>query len=160
MALMELKPYHDLPIHRWVWPIILIIVVYFAPESPWWLVRQNRLEDAKASLRRLTTQETKTNIDRTIALIALTTQHEREINAEVSYISCFKGTELRRTIVVIGCYAMQIMSGSPLRGYVTYFFQQAGLPTDQAFNMAIILYAMGLFGVMLCVRSDLYPWFL
>ena len=28
---------------QWVWPIPLLLVVIFAPESPWWLVRQAEL---------------------------------------------------------------------------------------------------------------------
>ncbi|KAH6611562.1 hypothetical protein Trco_001582 [Trichoderma cornu-damae] len=135
---------------QWVWPIPLIIGVYLAPESPWWLVRQNRVDEAKASLRRLTSpQNVDFDVDKGVALMALTTEHEREINAGTKYTSCFQGSDLRRTIIVIGCYCMQVLSGSTLRAYATYFFTQAGLPTDQAFNLSIATYGLSLVGAML-----------
>lgn len=118
-------------------------------------MRQNRLDDARASLRRLTSPENVDfDVDKGVALIALTTEHEREVNAETKYASCFRGSDLRRTIIVIGCYCMQVLSGSTLRAYATYFFEQAGLPTDQAFNMSIVTYGLSLVGVMLSVRPD------
>lgn len=39
---------------RWAWPPHIIVFTIFSPESPWWLERQGRVEDAKKSLRRLT----------------------------------------------------------------------------------------------------------
>lgn len=84
-------------------------------------------------------------------MIALTTEHEREVNASTQYAACFRGTDLRRTIIVMGCYCMQVLSGSTLRAYSTYFLQQAGLPTDQAFNMSIVTYGLSLVGVILSV---------
>jgi SP family general alpha glucoside:H+ symporter-like MFS transporter len=61
-------------------------------------------------------------------------------------LACFKGLNLRRTIIVIGCYAAQLLDGNSLRANSTYFFQQAGLPTDQAFNMTIVNYVLALLG--------------
>ncbi|KAK9364827.1 general substrate transporter [Lipomyces kononenkoae] len=151
---------------QWFWPIPLVIGVYFAPESPWWLVRQNRLEDAKHALRRLTSpRNVDFDINKSIALMVLTTEHESEINSSTHYSACFKGTDLRRTIIVIGCYCMQVLSGSTLRAYSTYFFEQAGLPTEQAFNLSIVTYGLSLAGVLLSWllmphigRRTLYLW--
>ena len=122
--------------------------IYFAPESPWWLIRQNRPEEAKAALRRLTTPgiDSDFNIDQTISLIAVTIEHERELEASTGYLACFKGLNLRRTIIVIGCYAAQLMDGNSLRANSTYFFEQAGLPTAEAFDMTIANYALALLG--------------
>ncbi|RMZ90390.1 hypothetical protein DV736_g2385, partial [Chaetothyriales sp. CBS 134916] len=118
-------------------------------ESPWWLVRQNRLEDAKASVLRLTSrQNVHFDADNSVALMVLTTERERELNASTEFIACFRGSNLRRTAIVIACYCMQVLSGSSLRSYATYFFQQAGLPTDQAFNMSILAYQLGTVGVL------------
>lgn len=86
----------------------------------------------------------------------LTTEHEREVNSGTQYAACFKGTDLRRTIIVIGCYCMQVLSGSTLRAYATYFFEQAGLPVDQAFNMSIITYGISLLGVIVSVSLARY----
>ena len=88
--------------------------------------------------------------------MALTTEHEREVNASTHYLACFRGTNLRRTIIVIGCYCMQVLGGSTLWAYSTYFFEQAGLPIDQAFNMSIFAYGLGLAGVLVAVSQ--YRW--
>ena len=42
---------------QWVWPVPILITAFFAPESPWWLVRQGRLEDAKKSVMKLTSRD-------------------------------------------------------------------------------------------------------
>ena len=115
-------------------------------------MRQNRLRDAKAAVRRLISpQNVVFDIDKNVALMALTTEHEREVNVSTHYLACFRGTDLRRTIIVIGCYCMQVLSGNTMRAYSTYFFEQAGLPVDQAFNMSIVASALGLAGVIVAV---------
>lgn len=80
--------------------------------------------------------------------MAYTTKHEREVESGTSYMACFRGVNLRRTIIVMGVYIMQVMTGAPLRAYMTYFFKQAGLPTDQSFNMTIVALALSVFGVI------------
>jgi hypothetical protein len=42
---------------QWIWPIPIIIGVYFAPESPWWCVQQGSYDRARRSLRRLARRE-------------------------------------------------------------------------------------------------------
>lgn len=126
----------------------MIIGISFAPESPWWLVRQNRLEEARATLLRLTsTDRVDFDVDKALTLMVVTTEQEREHGTGSRYLDCFKGTDLRRTIITCGCWAIQTLSGSGLRSYSTYFYKQAGLPTDQAFNLSIAGYALGIVGV-------------
>lgn len=84
--------------------------------------------------------------------MVLTTRHEEKLSAGVSHAACFQRTDLRRTIIVMGCYVMEVMSGSAFRALVTYFLQQGGLPTTQAFNMSIVSYALGMAGVFVAVR--------
>lgn len=144
---------------RWFWPLPIFVAVIFAPESPWWLVRHNRLEEAKTSLKRLASGEeaSSSHIEKTVALMVLTTEYERHINSSTSYIACFKGTDLRRTIIVIFLFCIQIIGGTTLRSYATYFFEQAGLPAEQSFNMSIITYAVSLGGTIVAVRSVSFP---
>ncbi|EXK83769.1 hypothetical protein FOQG_11930 [Fusarium oxysporum f. sp. raphani 54005] len=133
---------------QWFWPILIIGGVYAAPESPWWLVRQGRLEDAQAAVSRLTSEELNIDTQKLISLMVYTTEHERQVESGTSYLACFKGTNLRRTIIVIGVYLMQLLTGSQFRGYMTYFFLQAGLPTDQSFNMTIVALVLSVLGVL------------
>ena len=75
-----------------MWPLPLGIAIWLAPESPWWLVRKGRIEDAKKSLHRLTSHNRQTDFDadETVAMIAHTTALEEQITAGASYLDCFK----------------------------------------------------------------------
>ncbi|CEJ90390.1 hypothetical protein VHEMI06178 [[Torrubiella] hemipterigena] len=133
---------------QWFWPIILIPAITFAPESPWWLVRKGRLADAKLALQRLTTKTAVGyDLDKSITLMVATTERERRINSATSYWACFAdAVNLRRTLIVIGVYIAQMLSGVFLRGYSSYFLIQAGLPADQAFNLSIVNFAVAILG--------------
>lgn len=120
---------------QWFWVVVIIPGMLFVPESPWWLVRKNRMEDAEKSLRRLASP--KVNVAATLAFIVETDRLEQELEAGSTYLDCFKKVNLRRTEISIGVYCTQVLSGIYLINYGTYFFQQAGLPTDQAFNMSV-----------------------
>lgn len=118
------------------------------PESPWWLVRQNRLDEAEVIISRLTSpQELDIDTKKIVSLMVFTTSHERDMESRTNYLACFKGVNLGRTIIVMGVYIMQVVTGAPLRAYMTYFFQQAGLPTDQSFNMSIVALVVSVLGV-------------
>jgi SP family general alpha glucoside:H+ symporter-like MFS transporter len=102
---------------QWVWPIPLIIGTYLAPESPWWLVRQGRIEDAKKAVRRLAGVNEKLSEDETVAMMVHTNELERELESGTSYLDCFKGANLRRTEIVCFTWASQNLCGAGLMGY-------------------------------------------
>lgn len=120
---------------QWIWCAIIIPGMFFVPESPWWLVRKGRLEEAEASLKKLASR--KVNTKATLAVIIETDRLERELEMGSTYWDCFKGTNLRRTEIAIGVYSTQVLSGIYLINYGTYFFTLAGLKTEDAFYMAI-----------------------
>lgn len=134
---------------QWMWPLPLIIGILFAPESPWWLVRKGRLEDAKTSLLRLTSldRETDFDADETVAMMVHTSALEQKITKGVSYLDCFKGVDRRRTEIVCMCWAIQNLSGNSFSNYSTYFLQQAGLSNDKAYSFAMGQYAINCVGV-------------
>jgi sugar porter (SP) family MFS transporter len=120
---------------QWFWVAVIIPGLWFIPESPWWLVRKNRMEDAKKSLERLASD--KVNVTATLAFIVQTDRLEQEMEAGSTYWDCFRPINRKRTEISIGVYCTQVLSGIYLINYGTFFFQQAGLPTDQAFNMSV-----------------------
>lgn len=152
---------------QWMWPVPLIIGIALAPESPWWLVRKGRNEDAKKQLLRLTSRhQTDFNPDATINMMVYTNELEKEHVAGASYLHCFKGVNLRRTEIVTFVWAIQTLCGaSSFTGYSTYFFQQAGLDTSHAFSLSLGQYALGAVGTLLSWflmgwfgRRTLYIW--
>ena len=89
----------------------LIIGCFFAPESPWWLVRKGRIEEARRTLQRLHSNSTERHIEDALALMIHTNAIEEEINRGTSYLDCFKGTNRRRTEIACGAYVIQITCG-------------------------------------------------
>ncbi|KAH6692364.1 general substrate transporter [Plectosphaerella plurivora] len=132
---------------QWIWPSILIPLLFFAPESPWWMVRQGNIPEAKKILRGLASHgNTDEDLDKSVALMVVTTEHERTVNASTTYLACFRGVDLRRTLIVIGIYCAQTLSGNPLRSSSSYFMRQAGFPSARAFDLTIINYALAFIG--------------
>ncbi|KAF2266117.1 sugar transporter [Lojkania enalia] len=134
---------------QWMWPVPLLIGIFLAPESPWWLVRKGRMEEAKKALLRLTSldRETDFDADETIAMMVHTTALEEKITAGASYLDCFRGTDLRRTEIVCMAWAIQNLSGNAFSGYSTYFLQQAGLDPARSYDFAIAQYGINMGGV-------------
>ena len=134
---------------QWVWPVPLMVGIFLAPESPWWLVRQGRIEEAKRSVQRLASKHSDTNADESVAMMIHTNELEREINEGTSYLDCFRGIDFRRTEISSLTYACQNLCGSGLMGASSYFYNAAGLPPSQSYTMALIQYALGAVGVVL-----------
>jgi SP family general alpha glucoside:H+ symporter-like MFS transporter len=134
-----------------MWPVPLIIGIWMAPESPWYLVRHGRLDEAKQSLTRLTTRNSETDFrpDETVSMMVHTNEMEKELLAGTSYTDLFRGVNLRRTEIVCVTWMIQTLCGSTFMGYSTYFYQQAGLADENSFNMSLGQYALGAVGTVL-----------
>ncbi|KAJ6124162.1 hypothetical protein N7471_011479 [Penicillium samsonianum] len=136
---------------QWMWPLPLFIGIWLAPESPWWLVRKGRTEDAKRSLVRLTTksqgQDGDFDPDETVAMMVHTTALEEKITKGASYLDCFRGTDLRRTEIVCMVWAIQNLSGNSFSNYSTYFLKQAGLDSANSYAFAMGQYGINMVGV-------------
>ncbi|KAK2070404.1 hypothetical protein P8C59_004896 [Phyllachora maydis] len=134
---------------QWMWPVPLMAGIFFAPESPWWLVRKGRLDDARTSLLRLTSTvcDTDFDADETVAMMVHTTALEEKATRGATYWDCFRGTNLRRTEIVCMVWAIQNLSGNSFSNYSTYFLKQAGLDPTASYAFALGQYAMNMVGV-------------
>ncbi|KAK2062045.1 sugar porter family MFS transporter [Colletotrichum caudatum] len=132
---------------QWVWPVPILIGLFFAPESPWWYIRHNDKAAAKRALLRLTSRnQPNFNPDETIAMIEHTDEMERLVKEGVTYQDCFRGVDLRRTEVVVGVWLVQTLGGQNLMGYFAYFLTQAGMDPGNSFSLAMGQYALGMVG--------------
>ncbi|KAH8121218.1 sugar transporter-domain-containing protein [Trichoderma asperelloides] len=133
---------------QWVFAVVIFLGVIFAPESPWWLVRHERLQKArKVLLRLVTTRFIDFNVDKSLAMMKHTDDVEKHIHKRSSsFLDCFKYTNLRRTEICCLVFSTQAMSGSTLTGFAAYFYEQAGVDVRSAFSLAVGMYALAILG--------------
>ena len=153
---------------QWIWPSFLVPLLFFAPDSPWHLVRHGDFQGAKRSLRRLYNQDVSDErIENIVAAITKTNALEEEMQVGTSYFDCFKGVERRRTEIACVVFAGQVLSGSSfayggpyffqpflfafLRCLLgSYFFQQVGLSSTTTYNLNLGGTGMALFAALCC----------
>lgn len=127
---------------------IWIPIMLFLPESPVWYAKNGRDDRAMRSLRRLVGNVPgydeaheyavfKQEVDESEALAAK--------SSNVSWVACFKGTNLRRTLVSAIPFSMQNFVGGPLMFNAPYFLNTIGM--ENAFQANLIVMCVLLFGV-------------
>ena len=152
---------------QWAWLPFVFLAAVLAPESPWWCVRKGRFEQARESLLKCTSQVEGLvfNPDHKIAMIKHTNDLEEAMHSGVGYLDCFKGVELRRTIIACMVWLAQAFCGAALMGYSVQIYREAGLSEEGAFNLNIGQYALGFCGTVASWflmkrigRRPLYVW--
>ncbi|TID27856.1 maltose permease [Venturia nashicola] len=122
---------------QWVFPTPILLLVFFAPESPYWLVRNGRKEEAAKSVKRLGRSTTESD-QQTLAMVERTVEIERKHGGTPSLLDLIKGTDLRRTLIICFMYASQNFAGNLIANQATFFFEQAGMSTDFSFQLNLI----------------------
>ncbi|KAL2827968.1 general substrate transporter [Aspergillus cavernicola] len=133
---------------QWALAVPIIIGVYFAPESPGWLIRKERHEEARKTLLRLTqAHEDGCNVDEIVAMMAHTNETEKYLgSANITYLDCFRGINLRRTEIACMIWFTQQASFSSSGTYAAYFYEQAGLSVQNSLTLAIGMYGIAIVG--------------
>ena len=107
---------------QWMFPTPLAILVFLAPESPWWLVRKGRFEEAARSVVRLG-RRSLVNESETVAMMRRVVEMEKSAK-KPSHLELFKGTDFRRTASVCGVYLAQNLTGNLIANQAVYFFKR------------------------------------
>ncbi|KAH7109359.1 general substrate transporter [Dactylonectria macrodidyma] len=135
---------------QWLWPPFIMIGTLFAPESPWWLVRKDRLDDARRAILKLVSQcDIPFNADAQVAMLKATNDMEIEHSAGTNYWHCLMRSDLRRTEIASISYTAQAMCGSVLMGYSVQFYLEAGLSPERSLDFNVLQYSVGAIGVVL-----------
>ncbi|KAF1347513.1 putative transporter [Delphinella strobiligena] len=123
---------------QFAWSIILCFGFLFLPETPRWLVKKNRPEQAAKSLQFLRRLEPDhPALQRELSEIEASYEYELSLG-NASYLECFKGTIGKRTWTGIGLQSLQQLVGVNFIFYygTSYFSGQPALP--DAFIVQII----------------------
>ncbi|KAF1354485.1 putative maltose permease [Lizonia empirigonia] len=134
---------------QWIWPVPIFFAVSFAPESPWWLARKNRFEDAREALLSLISAEnTKYDVDSVLAMMHYTIRSEEHVDQGTRYHDCLRGVGLRRTEITCVAGAVPFLAGTGFTSQAVYFLSVAGLSSDAAYNLGLGQNALEFIGVL------------
>jgi SP family general alpha glucoside:H+ symporter-like MFS transporter len=133
---------------QWMFPTPLAILLFIAPESPWWLVRKGRLAEAEKAVQRLGRASANDNPAHAVAMMRRTIELEKS-EKKPSLVELWKGTDRYRTLIVCGVYASQNLTGNLIANQAVYFFKQAGMADNTAFALGLITSALQWIMVML-----------
>ncbi|KAH8651467.1 MFS hexose transporter [Ilyonectria robusta] len=115
------------------------------PESPWWLMSKDRAEAALHSLNRLGYREGEGHVR--LSVIQQTLEKIKAETEGVTYLECFRATNLRRTCISVAPKCMQAFSGITFAAsYATYYMQLAGYSTEKSFTLQIIQQVVSMIG--------------
>ena len=139
------KSAYQIPVAvQWVFSVFILILLPFCPESPWVLVRQGKIDKAKHSLKRLYGR-TEDDLNMHLLVIQETLDFEARLHASSSWPDLWKGTDKRRTWIVMLVYLCQQVTGVQfVLGYSTYFFELAGFSDKRAFALNVGTLAIAL----------------
>ncbi|KAM3559733.1 hypothetical protein MY1884_003304 [Beauveria asiatica] len=132
---------------QYSWLIPLFLIVIMVPESPYYLSRRGKDEEARKVLGRVT-RDPRFDQYSSLAVIHCVNEHEKKTTERMGFTECFKGVNLRRTEISVIIYLTQQLVGSPLVFYSVNVLQKGGLSQSNALYVTMGMYA-------LCIASTL-----
>ncbi|KAK6189353.1 hypothetical protein LQW54_013348 [Pestalotiopsis sp. IQ-011] len=132
------------------WALGGLSAIAFAavPESPVYLVNRGRLDAARRTLNRICAGN---SVDARMQELVQTIEEEQaaQRNQQGSYLECFKGTNLKRTMTAALTYSAIQIGGGPLLTQNILILIVAGLPAIHAFDIGIGGFALAVVGIVL-----------
>ncbi|KFY81197.1 hypothetical protein V499_00023 [Pseudogymnoascus sp. VKM F-103] len=141
-------------------PIIVILLVWLIPESPRWLILNNRHDDALVSLVRLRQPRAKKHISSPASTAVLAeftglSLHQvalRDGSHSRNFLSIFSPIHCSRTIIVVLLLFFQQSTGQSFASQYSALFVRA-LHTVNAFSVTLGINAIDIGGILLCMMS-------
>lgn len=131
---------------QWVFSVVPIVMAFVVPESPTYLVRKGREEDAVRMQKRLTSTHSDgvEAPEKVVERIKRDIEHEKAnaLNGKgaATYVECFRGGNLKRTGIVIFSALIPLFFGLTLLGKASYFVQIVGMQA----NLSVIVLILGI----------------
>lgn len=148
VGIMDPSAFRVLFAAAWVFPGILALGLPFMPESPYYLVMKGQHDEARRALQRLSGM----HVDARLAQIQQTVEAERRIaSAKASFAECFRGTNWRRTRIILICFYMPQVVGAVLSANAPYFLNQTGLDSGTVIMLVQVGISMGVVSALVNV---------
>jgi len=147
VSIMDQSSYKVVFATEWCWPAIVVLGAFLVPESPYYLIRNNKIEGAIKTLNKLYRHHAE-EVQSTIESIQDVIVHESEIG-NATFAECFKGTNWRRTRVVLYANGLSQMTGATFLNNAPYFMVVAGLSST---HVAMIIEV----GITMSILSTLF----
>ncbi|CAI7601788.1 unnamed protein product [Penicillium bialowiezense] len=128
---------------QWPFSAVPLILAAFLPESPTWLLRKERPQEALKAQKRLDTPQVDSVAVITTIQASILAEEEETGN---SYIDCFRGVNTRRTIIVAFAQLIPQMFGLQLLASSSYFIQIVGMNSSNSLMILMLGIALGLLG--------------
>ncbi|KIW85315.1 hypothetical protein Z517_00705 [Fonsecaea pedrosoi CBS 271.37] len=127
------RPYTTPMIAQWPFSAVPLILALLLPESPTYLLRKRKYDKAVQAQRRLDSSRTDTqkNIDNLVYLLQKEEEQAKRQD-RATYAECFRGTNRRRTLIVIFANTLPQFFGLSLLADASYFIQVVGMSADNA----------------------------
>ncbi|KAL0473915.1 sugar transporter [Neurospora intermedia] len=138
---------------NWVFIAFLFVAIFVAPESPYWYLQKNRVEDAHNAIKKLVRKGSEERTQEKLALMQHAICHEMKHVADNQtrwqrISAMFRGTDRRRTEITCNTWMIQALCGSSLIGWAPKLFESVGMASDKALAMNIALPCAGIVGTI------------
>ncbi|CAK7243333.1 MAG: hypothetical protein STHCBS139747_004851 [Sporothrix thermara] len=116
---------------QWIFVGLALICLVLIPETPRFYAQRGKHEKAKKVMAQIYKGVPDWDLEHEYAIVLKEIEDGKLLldkQRGVSVLDCFRGTNLRRTIVSLVPYNNQLWDGAPaIFVYTAYFFQQAGV---------------------------------
>ncbi|EQL01872.1 alpha glucoside transporter [Ophiocordyceps sinensis CO18] len=126
---------------QWPFSAVPLLMAFLIPESPTFLVRKNKLQLAYKAQERLSSSGA--DARQTIETIRRNIEHEKR-TARARYTDCFRGTNRRRSLIVMFASLLPQMFGLTLLAKGSYFCQVVGMDSSTSVLVLILGLVCGL----------------
>ena len=138
-SILDQSSYKDLFAVEWCWPALILLFIFFVPESPYYLVMKGQTNRAREQLQQLCGRQE--DVEPELHRIISTYEEEKRLHEgseAAGFLDCFRGTDWRRTRIILYCNALPQVIGSTFMANGPYFLVQAGM-SPMRVNMMVEL---------------------
>jgi MFS family permease len=131
---------------QWPFSSVPLILALVMPESPSWLIQNDKDSAALQSFQKLYGFAGSVENSDIFMEMSRTVAEERQASRSntTTYLECLRGVDLRRTLISVFAVMLPELFGMHLLGNASYFVQQIGLTATTGMVITILGVVLGL----------------